>query len=404
MKVNQVKDGKTVSTPATRPDATANPNSYTTTAKLTPDDDIRYSWNSFFIDLKNVGATPKASNGYLKVYAGTAAKEEAFITNAGQNLPIRNIKDKLTEGQNTILFQLVSNDGKPVTPTTEVTFSFDFTSASILPSVKVTSPKDGAILSGTAVQDFKIETPNFTLENNATLKQGSGRLTVYWDEVKDDKLVGTVYKNEFRSDELDFAKIPDGKDRKLIFVLRDNKNNPLNPSAEASLTVRTNYQNTIDIGIPRITIVLPNKADKDIALNEYDKIAVKVENFNLVDNTADNNPEDGKGVLQVSLDGKKVGENLTKTEFTLADLNIGTLEKGQKELKVELVQKNFEKLSPEAIDTLKFQYEPKLTANTSTQATDTTTDEVQNPAWKVIIVILVVILIIGGIAVLITKA
>ena len=405
-KINQLEAGKIVAAEVFNPDPT-NTNAYSTRVKVTPDDDLRYRWTGFIIDIKNVGTTPKAKNGYIKVYLGNEAKEENFITNAGANLPFKDVKDKLSQGENTILLQVVTNDGKPIVPATELTLTFDYTSESTLPGINIVSPKPGAILAPTVIQDFNIKTPNFTLENNPTAKASpnAGKMAIYWDEIKSEKLIATVYKNEFKSSDYDFSKIEDGLDRKLIFVLKDSKDNEFNPSIQSSVTVKANFRGTIDIGLPKISLIQPDKSSTNLDLKESDKISVKIDNFELVDNTSDKKPEDGKGVLQVSIDGKKVADNLNETEFTLADLDIGILEKGQKELKVELVSKNFETLIPEAVDSVKFNFVPSLESiSQNTTAEAASLEESQNPAWKIVIVVLIVILIIGGIAVLITKA
>ena len=168
-KINQIVAGKIVAAEVFNPDTT-NLNAYSTRVKVTPDDDLRYRWAGFIIDIKNADTTPKAKNGYIKVYLGKEAKEENFIANAGTNLPIRDIKDKLSEGENTILLQVVTNDGKPLVPATELTLTFDYTPESTSAGINIISPKPGAILAPTVIQDFNIKTPNFTLENNPTAK------------------------------------------------------------------------------------------------------------------------------------------------------------------------------------------------------------------------------------------
>jgi len=405
-KINQLDNGKILGAEVYNPDPTKL-NSYSTRVKVTPDDDIRYRWGGFLIDIKNVDAPIKAKSGYIKVYLGNEAKTENFIANAGANLPIKDIKSKLKEGENTILLQVVSNDGKAITPTTEISLTFQFTSESTLPGIEIASPKSGSVLTSTIIQDFDIKTPNFTLENNPTAKASttSGKMAIYWDEVKPEKLIATVYKNQFKSSDYDFSKIEDGTTRKLIFVLKDGKDNEYKPSITANLDIKANFRGSIDIGLPKISILQPDKSSTNINLGEDDKISVQVSNFALVDNTNDKISEDGKGVLQVSIDGKKVAENLNKTQFTLGELNIGAIDKGQKELTVELVSKNFEKLNPVVSDSLKFNYIPSLN-NASLSATDNanSNQDTQNPAWKIVIIVLIVILIIGGIAVLITKA
>jgi len=403
-KINQLSNGKIAAAQVRVPDTTK-PNAYTTDAKITPDDDIRYRWTGFILDIKNVDAAVKSKNGYIKVYTGTEAKTENFIANAGANLPIKDIKTKLKEGSNTILLQVVTNDGKPIVPATEVSLTFNFTPDSSLPTIDIVSPKPSAILAPTITQDFDIETPNFTLVNDPTAKvsNSSGKMAIYWDEVKPEKLIATIYQNKFKSTDYDFSKIEDGLDRKLIFVLKDSKDNEYRPSIQNTLNIKANFKGTVDIGLPKITIVSPDKSATNIDLKEGDKISVKIDNFSLVDNSTDKTPEDGKGVLQVSIDGKKVPDIISKTEFTLGELNIGTLEKGQKEITVELVSKNFEKLNPVTSDSMKFNFLPTTQSSASNISTSNI-DDTQNPAWKIVIVVLIVILIIGGIAVLITKA
>jgi hypothetical protein len=403
-KINQLSNGKITAVQVRVPDSTK-PNAYVTDVKLTPDDDIRYRWSGFILDLKNVEAAPSSKNGYIKVYTGTEAADDKFIANAGTNLPLKDIKDKLTEGPNTIMLQVVTNDGKPLLPLTEITLTFEYTSESTLPGIDIVSPKQGAILASTINQDFDIKTPNFTLVNDPTARatNTSGKMSIYWDEVKPEKLIATIYQNNFKSTDYDFSKIEDGLDRKLIFVLKDSKDNEFVPSIRSTLNIKSNFKGTVDIGLPKVTIVSPDKSATNIDLKESDKIIVKIDNFILEDNGTDKVAEDGKGVLQVSIDGKKLPDIITKSEFSLGELNVGVLEKGQKEISVELVSKNFEKLNPVASDSIKFNFVPSVDILTSDENLASQNDA-QNPAWKIVIVVLIVVLIIGGIAVLITKA
>jgi len=404
-KLNQLEAGKIVGAEVFNPDPT-NLNIYSTRVKVTPDDDLRYRWAGFILDIKNAGTTNKTNNGFIKVFSGKESSQDNFITNAGANLPIKDIKDKLVEGENAILLQVVTNDGKPFLPLTEISFTFNYTALSTLPGIEIISPKAGAVLSSNIFQDFNIKTPNFILENNPTARASStsGKMAIYWDEIKPEKQIATIYKNEFKSSEYDFSKIEDGLDRKLIFVLKDSKDSQFKPSITSTLSVRSNFRGSIDIGLPKLNFVTPDKSSTSLNISEDDKISIQVDNFELVDNTTDKKPEDGKGVLQISLDGKKIGDSLTKTEFTLGELNIGNLEKGQKELTIELVSKNFETLNPIAKDSIKFNFIPSEKLANAQSLNNATLDESQNPAWKIVIIVLIVILIIGGIAVLITKA
>lgn len=374
------------------------------------DDQIRYSWNAVNLSEYYIN-NPAPNSGYLKIYLNDDTTEDNLITTHGYDdgvgLPVSKIADKLDNGENKILFVYIDSKTKrPVVPYTKVLFTFNFKSATSKPEIKVISPEAGAVFARGIDREFEIELSNFQLEKDKSGKSNRGKLNFYYNEISPSNLLGTIvssvnkseniYRATFDSEDYDnFSKIPDGVNNKLIFVLTDSDGKLLNYRAE--LPIKTNYKDGIDVGLPKVEILEPNKERSDITITEDTVFRIRVDNFEVLETVRpQEDNESGVGYLQI------VVSNQTKRfygeEFTLKELGIDTDLSGVITIKVDLVNKDFTKLVPEASDSVSVVF--KVNSESGLESEDS---ESEQDIWRIVIMVLTVTLIIGSIAVLITK-
>jgi hypothetical protein len=378
---------------------------------LSLDDEIRYKWNNVALDLyyKN---NPTTGAGWLKVYQGDDSKETNLIAEHGSSpFPLALLKDKVNEGPTTLIFVYINSvTQEPYVPATKVRLDFTFSNTSSKPRLQIVSPSAGVVLAGGVKQEFKIELNNYALTSSTKPEEGTGKLNIYYDKVEQSNLVATLTSSigqtddknthlvAFDSDDVDFKNIPDAGEVNLIFVLT-SANGDLSEYRD-ELKVKTNYKQSLDLGLPRITIQEPRKDRLDLSLNGNQKFILQVDNFQILENFESNAVVDGKrGYLQVFVDNQPIKTVWGKTEFSLNELGYISETEGQKTIDVQLVNPNFTKLAPEARDSVTVVYVPEkqdqeLEAETKANGSDT---------WRIVIVVLVIGMIGGGIVLLITK-
>jgi hypothetical protein len=369
------------------------------------DDAIKYGWSGVDLNLK-YKEKPAKSGGYLKIYAGDDTTENNLILDYGTSpLPINKLTGKLKDGDNKILFVFIDSNAKA---TTKVVFTFKFRAASTAPKIEVLQPGPSSVLAKGIDQSFVLKLTNFSLEATPSNQPNKGKLNVYYNEIKaGQNLLQTINFSKdlgnntaevnFNTKNVDLVKlkIPDNIASKIIFVLTKSTGELLPYNAE--LIIQTNYNNSLDVGFPRITIVEPRKDRTDLIIDGERKFILKVDNFIVLPERKDGANEPKEGYLQIFVDETPRKIVFPKTEFSLNELGITDLSEGKKTVRVQLVNKDFTKTVPEATDSVDIIY------TSQTDSSKDLTPQVQNNNWRVVIVILTVVLVIGGIAVLITK-
>jgi hypothetical protein len=368
------------------------------------DDAIKYGWSGVDLNTK-YKEKPAKSGGYLKIYADDDSTENNLILDYGTSpLPINKLTAKLKDGDNKLLFVFIDSTAKPAA---KVVFTFKFKAASTAPKIEILQPGPSSVLAKGIDQNFILKLTNFSLEATPSNQPNKGKLNVYYNEVKaGQNLLQTLNFSKdlgnntaevtFNTKNVDLAKlkIPDSTTSKIIFVLTKSGGEILPYSAES--IVQTNYNNSLDVGFPRVTIVEPRKDRSDLQIDGERKFILKVDNFTVLPERKDGANEAKAGYLQIFVDETPRKIVFPKTEFSLNELGITDLSEGKKTVRVQLVNKDFTKTVPEATDSVDIIY------TTKTDTKDLT-PQVQNNNWRVVIVILTVVLVIGGIAVLITK-
>jgi hypothetical protein len=211
-----------------------------------------------------------------------------------------------------------------------------------------------------------------------------------------------TFEVALNSKELDLAKIPDSQSAKLIFVLTDTSEKVLPYQSE--LEIITNYSNSLNVGLPRITIVEPKKDRNDQTADSEDKFLLQVENFEILKERptgTSSNIDPKKGFLQIIITSNEVSQPIqpiwSKTDFTLKELGYTSDKEEVKTITVQLVSQNFENLKPEAKDSIDIIYKPDIQEDSKEPV------RVQNNTWRLIFIGLTVVLIVGAISILITR-
>ena len=372
--------------------------------ELNLDDDMRYGWAGTDLNLKYKDA-PAVGGGYLKIYLNDDTNEANLITEFGSSpLPVVKLRSKLVEGANKILFVYIDSTNRFPTQPTKVSFSFKFKNFTSQPQIQVIEPSPNTVIGRGADKDISLQLINFELENADSRLPNRGKLNVYVNQVLDQNRLGifSVSQNvqdkiyvRFNTRDLETTRIPDGTATQLIFVL--TQTNGTISNIQNSLQVRSNYNGSLDVGLPHVTITEPRKDRTNLTIDGNQKFILKVDNFTVLTEATKDTNEDMKGYIQIYVDNKPLKTLWPKTDFTLNEIGLSDTVEGRKTVKVQLVNKNYTKLSPEATDSIDIIFAPKFNDNNSQ------TPQVENQSWRIVLVIITVVLVVGGISVLITK-
>lgn len=399
-----IKDGKDYATDQ------VNSNSYSFKDILNSSDSIKYTWDNTKIGVY-FRSNPAICCGYLGVYLNDENKAENFLGITGSDdypYKLSKIADKLKSGKNTLIFIFFNHTNKPTNNISRITF--DYASESPKPKINIIKPGVDAVFSKDTTQNIVLDLENFSLSKVADDKNTqSGKLNVYGNDTNN--LLGTIdtgsptldnkFRVDFKPETLTgFSKLPDKKDTKLIFQLVTVSESK--PLAENSINIITNFSKTTDVGLPTIAITEPVKNSTNTVVNEDKVFYIDYQNFTVLNKApiqSVSQPSNKEGFLQVFVDNIPLNTMWQKKDFSLKELGYISAESGEKEIKIQLVNANYEKLSPEAVDKIKIQYQPNIPTKTQVVAVES-----QNNNWKTIIIVLTVILIVGGILISITKS
>ncbi len=397
-----VKDGKDVKTDGGE-------KSFSFGDTLSPIDSLKYQWEGVDINTK-YKTKPASTGGYLKVYLGDDTKEDSFLIDSGtDNYPLKlsSFADRLNSGKNILVFQFINSDGQKSNRTT---FSFNYATDSIKPKITITKPNENTVFARGITQSINLELQNFKLTTLNEKTPGLGKLNIYANDLNN--LIGTMTSgtelpdNKFRVDILpealtNFEKLPDSKETTLIFQLINSGTSDV--ATTQNLKITTNYGGSIATTYPTIKFLDPTKDSAAQPVSETRQFLTEVKNFAILDKPPLNNsdkPNGQKGFYQIFVDNKPIQTMWPKPDFTLKEIGYASNENGEKEVRVQLVDSFFSKLIPEATDRIKIQYtSPLLQDKKNVLETG-----VQPNNWKIVIIILTVILVLGGILISITRA
>ena len=399
-----VKDGKDY------PTNQLSPRSWSFKDVLNNGDSIKYQWDNTKLGIyfeKN----PALCCGFLRVYREDESKEENFLVTTGSDdypLKLSKFSDKLKPGKNNLIFVFFDHTNKPTN--NKASIAIDYATESPKPKINIAKPSSGTVFAKDITSNIVLELDNFKLSTMSDIKSSNiGKVNIFGNNT--DNLLGAITTGSEVSDgktrvEIkpetfgNFEKLPDSKNTKLIFQLIATAEK--DPVAEEKLEIITNFGNSIDVGLAKISIADPVKNTTNIQVTQDTIVKLKLENFEIISKPPLNNntpPDNKKGFLQIFVDNKPLQTTWAKLDFNLKEIGYISAESGEKEIKVQLVNQNYEKLSPEAIDKIKVQYTaPQI------NSIQTATTNPQTSNWKIIIITLTVILIVGGILISITKS
>ena len=376
-------------------------------------DNIRYAWTEAILDSKNE-QTPILAGGFLKIYLGDDSKEENLLLKYGQSpLPLNLFASRLATGNNKLLFVYIDHTNKPNSANTKVTFNFKYNPTTNKPKISVVEPTENSVFRANSVRNFSVQLDNFSLAENVAGNPSVGQLKVYAGSVKDENLL-TVLKTskeigpssqivDFNSDSFNkekFSKLPDSRETKLIFVLARPNSENLDVSLVRQIT--TNFGGSIAIEQPKVSIIEPRKDRNNLNVDGNISFLVKVENFETLKERQTGPNEEGKGYLQIFVNNQPIKTIWPKVDsFSLNEIGYKDDKEGKKEVKVQLVNKDFTKITPEAADSVSIIYQPPAKASNSIGTE--ITDQPENSVLRIVVISLIVILFIGGIIILVTK-
>jgi hypothetical protein len=400
-KGTDVKDTKLVS-----------PQNWSTDEVLNLDDTIRYRWKNVVLDEK-YKTSPAPNAGYLRVYKDDETKPENFLADNGSSpFSLSKVSGKLQDGDQKLIFLYVDSSGNPVS-TTKSTITFKFQGISTKPSMKILSPETGSLFAKNLSREFNIELTNISLDISDTPQQPKGKVSVYFNEVKPENFLSAFSRSTDLPDKkallkfdttdasINWERIPDSLNTKLIFSLTNVKGDPL--GIEQTLEVKTNYQNQINLGLPRVSIVEPKQDRSDTTTTSEQKFILKVENFELLGERSDKQKDGKSGYLQILIDDAPYKIIWGKQTFSLNEIGYIGDEEGRRTVKVQLVNTDFTKLDSPSSDTREIIHKPSAKSTQANQNVNEEDTVVASNSWRTIIIILTIILIVGGIAIIITK-
>jgi hypothetical protein len=379
MQQNQVKDTQTLNSEVIFNDT------------LTLNDSLRFGWSNIDLSLDS-RSNPSPNIGFIKAYI-TEVKDENFILDfATSPLKLDQLGFKLKEGKNKVIFVLYL-DNKPTTKTINFTFNYKSTPAD--PIIKIIKPNQKTLFTTNLKQDFLINIENFVVKSGINLAN-HGKIKVYYNEVSDAGFLTQIidsdnYSNgsqlKFNSDIFGdkFRSIPDSDNGKLIFVpiTYDGK---VFTTSQATMDVIMNYQTTLNIKSPSVEFLNINDSNNSILTS--DKIKIKVNNFKLLKFDTRNSMAINEGYLQILVNDKPHKMTFDKTEFTIDEL-LPNYKEEKVNLRLQLVNTDFTALNPDTFATIDLFLKPNKVEDISTK--------VQASNWRLIIIGITVLLILGSV-------
>lgn len=377
--------------------------------ELNSNDKIRYGWQGVAIDL-SYKSNPTPGGGWIKVYLEDENIESnAIIDNGTSPLELKTIDDKLKNGKNKIILVFVDDTNDPKLSKSKSSIIINYKKNLPDASLEIITPPANSILSKNIQREFKIQLKNFSLVNSVENKNTEGKLNIFLNEVKQPPLaIITTSKEstgggqvvEFNSSIFNpEVNIEDSKNQKFIFQLVKNNGDEV---LKTERTFITNYSESLtDLGLPSIKFTEP-KADRvDLSVDGERKFIVEVNNFELLQQLTSGANEDKKGYLQIFVDDQPIKRIWGEKEFTLNSINYVEKNQGKRVIYVQLVNKDFTKLTPEVSANLDVIYIPN---NQNSNQNSNEESIIENNNWRVYLTAFIVVVILTGIVVVIIKA
>ena len=359
--------------------------------QLTLNDSLRFSWANIDLSLDS-RSNPSPKVGFVKAYINEVKDENFILDFATSPLKLDQLGFNLKEGKNKILFVLYL-DNKPTDKIINFIFNYKLTPSD--PVIKIIKPNQKTLFTTNLKQDFLITIDNFVVKSGINLAN-HGKIKVYYNEVSDNGFLTQIidsdnYANgsqlKFNSDIFGdkFRAIPDTETGKLIFVPITYDGKVLT-TAQATMDVIMNYQTTLNIKTPSVEFL--NINDSNNSLLTSDKIKIKVNNFTLQKFDTRNSMAINSGYLQILINDKPHKMTFDKTEFTIDELLPGYKDE-KLNIRLQLVNTDFTSLNPDTFATIDLFIKPNKIDDISTK--------VQASNWRLIIIGITILIILGSV-------
>ena len=359
--------------------------------QLTLNDSLRFSWANIDLSLDS-RSNPSPKVGFVKAYINEVKDENFILDFATSPLKLDQLGFKLKEGKNKILFVLYL-DNKPTDKIINFTFNYKLTPSD--PVIKIIKPNQKTLFTTNLKQDFLITIDNFVVKSGINLAN-HGKIKVYYNEVSDNGFLTQIidsdnYANgsqlKFNSDIFGdkFRAISDTETGKLIFVPITYEGKVLT-TAQATMDVIMNYQTTLNIKTPSVEFL--NINDSNNSLLTSDKIKIKVNNFTLQKFDTRNSMAINSGYLQILINDKPHKMTFDKTEFTIDELLPGYKDE-KLNIRLQLVNTDFTSLNPDTFAIIDLFIKPNKIDDISTK--------VQASNWRLIIIGITILIILGSV-------
>ncbi len=381
---------------------------------LTDNDQIRYGWDTVAIDL-SYKSYPQAGGGWMKVYLEDENPESAILETGTSPISIKSLAPKLKSGKNKIILVFVDSSNDPNKSQSKASLTFNYETAAPKATLNLLEPAENSLLMSQFDRKFRLELGNFGLTNGVSGSPDRGILKVFVNDIntkpiaiikKSTELEANKHIVEFSSKDFDpEINIPDSKTSKIIFVLA--KTDGSNLESQLSKQMITNYSNSLkDLGLPEISFGEPKSDRLDLTIDGERKFIIDIKNFEILSQLSTGNNEDKKGYLQIFIDDTPIKTIWNKKEFTLNELEYADKISTKKQVKVQLVNKDFTKLIPDVAANLDIIYKPSLNVDPAQKLDKNQTQSnwsLFNLNWSLVIGSLIAALIIGGIIALVVK-
>ncbi len=369
--------------------------------KLNKDDYIKYQWDTVDINLKNK-IKPFKNAGYLKVYKDDCDKADNFVVDTGADdypFGLSKVDTQLGEGSNLLCFIYVNENNIKTK-----NFSFlRFNYSKLKPKVNIKAPTLKQVFSKDQNNTITVEVDDFSPSEKDVLN-------IFSNNDRNNSLIkinnpiknGENYKYEINSSVITaLTNLPDSNDTVLNFEIINTITGET--LSESSVGVITNFNNTLNSDKnPKINIISPSK-EVNNSVNENTKFLFSTENFyNLINKDQQGNPKKDseiEGYIQIIVNNIPLSTKFNKNEFTLNDLKFQENTTKDLEIKIKLVNSNFEKFSPEVTDTIKVGFSPSQKVSV-----DSTNTSKPNNQWKIIIIALTILIIIISVIVSVVRS
>jgi hypothetical protein len=367
-------------------------------SKLTKDDAIKYQWDTVTISLRNK-TNPAKNAGYLKVYKDNCDNKDNFLKDTGSDdypFNLSKIDSELSEGANTLCFIYVNENNMKTK-----NFSFlKFNYSKLKPIINISSPTENQILS-------KEQNTNITIEVSDFSPTDKDVLNIYSNNDRNNSLIklsnpiknGDTYKYEINSSVITgLNNIPDSNDSVLNFEILNTVTGE--SLSEKNVKIITNYNSSLNSNKnPKLLIASPSKEVFN-NINSNTKFIFTTENFfNLAGGTDPKTKKEGEleGYIQITINNTPISTKYPSNTFTLNDLKYIESKEKELEIKLKLVNQNYEKFNPEVTDTIKVTFTPEVPQKVVAKTPS-------NNQWQVMVIVATIFVILASVLVSIFRS